>query len=427
MRVSRSLLILLAVTIAAAAPAPLYAQHDDRQQDDPQQEDAKPDEAKPDDAKPDEAKPADAKETRLSMADIRELHRKRTAAAQIADKVAEQGRSFDVTDDIVRELRGFGLNAAQIAEVKDASTDPLVPGKYLPSTDADRDALMELIKKATAKCGAAISPVSTQHITLWAPKNMQKTYLADIQKAEKFLHTKCAEPLRSGLDKRSAHIIVLNYRTEGAAWWHAALELDPKMFEQKDNPGFSEQIRRDIVKNPTCDAAMITIICVSDVGADWTHRSVAYAVGYQLGAQLTNKSGGVFQTGLGNWTETAVCGSPVRGGGEMVYGQDVNRGVSIPEDWALLVKKRLSARKTTPMAELLKGNPQPSQAVCAERWLLVGLLNQQPVKFGKLLLALKDGESDAAAIEKVYGWNEKELEKQWKAYALKPGKKKAGT
>ena len=34
-------------------------------------------------------------------------------------------------------------------------------------------------------------------------------YLPDVQKLEKFFHTKCAEPIRSGLDKRSTHIILL--------------------------------------------------------------------------------------------------------------------------------------------------------------------------------------------------------------------------
>src|SRR5262249_4618888 len=115
MRVSRGLSIWLAVHIAAAASAPIYARQDD----------AKPGDAKHGDQRgpvPKEAgaKGADAKETRLAMDDIRDLRRKRTAAGQVADKVAEQGRSFEVTDDVARELRGLGFAASQIAAIKDA-------------------------------------------------------------------------------------------------------------------------------------------------------------------------------------------------------------------------------------------------------------------------------------------------------------------
>ena len=53
----------------------------------------------------------------------------------------------------------------------------------------------------------------------------------------------------------------------------------------------------------------------------------------------------------------------------------------------------------------------------------MGLLNQQPAKFGKLLLAIKDGDADLAAIEKIYGWNEKELTRQLRVYATSLSRK----
>ena len=54
----------------------------------------------------------------------------------------------------------------------------------------------------------------------------------------------------------------------------------------------------------------------------------------------------------------------------------------------------------------------------AEGWTLVGLLNKQPAKFGKLLLEMRKGGSDLAAIEKVYGWDEKKLTQEWRAYVM---------
>ena len=46
------------------------------------------------------------------------------------------------------------------------------------------------------------------------------------------------------------------------------------------------------------------------------------------------------------------------------------------------------------------------------------LLNKQPAKFGQLLLAMRKGGSDLAAIEKVYGWDEARLTREWRAYVI---------
>ena len=117
-----------------------------------------------------------------------------------------------------------------------------------------------------------------------------------------------------------------------------------------------------------------------------------------------------------------MCGSPALGLGKFAYGKDPQPGVAVEEDWGLLVKQRLLARKATPLADLLKAelitSPKSAQPICAESWALVGLLNQQPVKFGKLLLANKHGDSNLVAIEKIYGWDEKELSRQWRVYVM---------
>ena len=144
--------------------------------------------------------------------------------------------------------------------------------------------------------------------------------------------------------------------------------------------------------------------------------------GFSTERQLTDRTDSAIETGLGNWTETAVCGSPAYVGGQVVYGQGLQRTVIVPQDWGLLVRQCLTTRKATPIAKLAD-ETTVSQAVYAERWALVGLLNQQPAKFGKLLLAIKDGDADLAAIEKIYGWNEKELTRQLRVYATSLSRK----
>jgi hypothetical protein len=86
--------------------------------------------------------------------------------------------------------------------------------------------------------------------------------------------------------------------------------------------------------------------------------------------------------------------------------------------WDLLVKRRMTARKATPVDELLRmGAPDMSEPHYAEGWTLVGLLSKQPAKLGKLLLELRTSSSELEAIE-TYGWDEKKLTQEWRKYVM---------
>ena len=84
---------------------------------------------------------------------------------------------------------------------------------------------------------------------------------------------------------------------------------------------------------------------------------------------------------------------------------------------------------------LLQVNPSSVQGPqCAELWTLAELLARQPAKFGKLLRERPEarvndtrpnegfyaglGRIDLATIEKVYGWDEKQLAEEWRAYVM---------
>ena len=413
----RNVATLLPVCIAFAAVWVALVRGEDNGQ--PQLKPAKP-------VRDAQAAEPGGEDTRLALEDIRQLRGKRIPPQQITDMVAEQGRAFEVTADIARELRGLGFSVAQVGALKDASPDPLVPGKWLPSDEAKRDATLDAMRRVVARSGAAIQPVASRHITLWAAKDVQKTYLPDLQKAEKFFHTKCAEPIRSGLDNRSAHVLLLKDRAEFDAWWRAMLELFGQQYGVKDNPGLYAQFRQAIRTRPTYHEAAFSVICLAEVHPVWVHHNVAFSAGFQCVGQLATRLDTPLQIAFGNCAETAVCGFPSMMGSQMVYGRELASFTGPPEDWGLLVKQRIATRQATPSADLLKIDAATmSQPVYAERWALVGLLNEQPAKFGKLLLSLKDSDSDLAAIEKVYGWNEKELDRQWRAYVMKLGKKKA--
>ena len=187
-------------------------------------------------------------ETRLTMDDIQHMRRQRTSPEQVVNSVAERGRDFEVTAEVVAQLRRLGFRPAQIDAIKEAPSEPLVPGQSLSTSDEERDETLKELKLVAVKSRADIKPIESQHVTLWAAEEAQQTYLRDVQKLEKFYHTRCAEPLRCGLDKRSTHVVVLKDHAEYEAWCRAMFDLFGKQFEQDDNPNAAAHFREEILK-----------------------------------------------------------------------------------------------------------------------------------------------------------------------------------
>ncbi|MCE5266464.1 MAG: hypothetical protein LLG00_01070 [Planctomycetaceae bacterium] len=311
-----------------------------------------------------------------------------------------------------------GPATGSAVQPKSSTPDPLVPGKWLTTSDERRNQSLEEIKKIAAKSKADIEPIQSQHVTLWAAKDHHRTYLPDIEKLEKFFHTRCAEPIRSGLDKRSAHIVLLKDRAEFEAWCRAIFDLSPQRFP---NASF----REEAIKRPAIYTPDMAWVSLEDKSADQAHHDAVAGVGIMYFSQLAKPGPFVFgplQTGFVNWAEATVFGSPAEMFHAIVY-----RSSNPAEDgrnWGLLVRQRLMSHKATPLGELLQMDSSNMwHPHYAEAWTLVELLASQPVKFGKLLLALRKTKSELAAINEVYGWDEKRLTKEWRGYAMTHGVK----
>jgi hypothetical protein len=379
-------------------------------------------------AAPGTAASAGGKDTRLTLEDIQRLRRQRMTAEEVAEKVAEQGRAFEVTAEVVGQLRRLGFRPAQIDAVKESSAEPLTPGKWLTTGSQRRNQIFNEMKQVAAKSRAAVEPVQSQHATLWAGKDIQPVYLPDVQKLEKFFHTKCAEPIRSGLDKRSTHIVLLKDRAEYEAWWRAMFDLFGEEFDEKDNSGGANgHFREQVLKYPVFYWWDLRAISLGELRLDWAHRDVAYAMGNMYFSQLANEPPrvGPLQTGFADGAETVVCGSPSVMTSWVAYHEQARVLGEDRRPWGLLVQQRMATNQATPLGELLQmDNTKMSQPHYAEGWTLVGLLNRQPAKFGKLLLAMREGGPELEAIEKVYGWAEKKLAKEWRAYVTGQTSKK---
>ena len=69
--------------------------------------------------------------------------------------------------------------------------------------------------------------------------------MPDIKKLEKMLETHFPEPIRSGLDKRSAHIVLIKHRYEYEKWIRAMFDVCKDRFEQNGH-GLTIQQQRGL-------------------------------------------------------------------------------------------------------------------------------------------------------------------------------------
>ncbi len=282
------------------------------------------------------------------------------------------------------------------------------------------------MKQIALKSGADIEPAATQHVTLWGSKEARQAYLPDIKKLEKFFHTKCAEPLRCGLDRRSTHFVLLKDHAEYQAWCRVEFDLLGSESAGKDDPpGVKEQRRKAVLDGFSCPSRSFWAISLQPFPS--IHRPVAGGLANMYFWQLARPPHSKvrpLQTGFINAVESALYGSPISTFGAVAYGAATRYSGPGNSGWSVLVRQRMATKQATPLGELLKMDTDAmSQPHYAEGWTLVGLLSKQPAKFGKLLLELRKGGSDLEAIEKVYGWDEEKLTEQWRRYVMGQGGK----
>jgi len=229
------------------------------------------------------------------------------------------------------------------------------------------------------------------------------------------------------------------------AWAQAMFDLYGERFEEKDNPGAKAHFREEVLKDPGgfCRRDFFAI-SLGEFPSYYARHCVVAGVASLYYSRLVNRvrpAGGVqtgfadgevtpagvkplvtyrnpLHTGFINGAETAVFGTPFFSFTGIKYGlESGDPAAGLLQAWPQIVRQRIATNRATPLANLLRMEPGAmSQANYAEGWMLVGLLSQQKAKFGKLFLEMRKDVSELEAIEQVYGWNETELNKHWRAY-----------
>ena len=370
----------------------------------------------------------------LMLRDIAQMRRDRVSREEIVEKAIQHGVGFEVTATAQNQLRRLGFSPDQISTIKDAynphtktgradkadKSEPLVPGQGLRTTDAQRDRELEQIEQIIKKSGADVLPVELQHFTLWAAKDVQPVFLPTIKRLEKFLETRFKEPIRSGLDKRSAHIILLKNRYEYENWIHAMFEVLGDPPSDPDNPGRAAELKASLAKGFGYVPRRFAVFCMEGQQPDWIHRIVAAGMGYMVFTQLAeSQQNECMATGFANGLESVLAGTPrVMLFSNSYHNENRDLGVE-PRAWIQLVQQRLATRRISPVGQLLRMDTSTMLLPqYAESWSLVGMLAKQPGKFGELILGLRENKVALDVIERVYGWDEKQLTQEWHKFVL---------
>ena len=364
----------------------------------------------------------------LAMRDIARMRHDRVPVKTIVQRASEQGVDFKVTPGIEKQLDRLGFDADQIDALRQASAPrdtpaggdaekapPIVPGEGLPGSDWQRNFVLDRVNKIAKLSGLGLQPVAMRHLTLWADKEAQDRFLPDIKKIENFLEGKFEEPLRSGLDKRTAHLVLLKTHYEFEKWVAAMHDVMPDAFKVAGAPGVTTDMKDEVVKWSSFYTRNVAVLCLAGQEDEWLRRLAAADIGYMNFVQeVEPRRHDPLATGFANGVETLIFGQP----GVMMFSNSYhneNRELGKNErGWLHLVQDRIRRKKATGVRELLAMDTTNMLLPhYAEAWTLVGILAKQPEKFGKLVLALREEKDSLKAIEDVYAWDEKKLEAEW--------------
>jgi hypothetical protein len=369
-----------------------------------------------------------AAEQPLTMRDINRMCHQHVPFAEIAGKATEQGIAFEVTPAVQNQLRRMGFSAEQIAGMQQAFTppakpgkhekeepaEPIVPGQGLHSSEAQRDEILERIQKVNKASGADLQAAEGRHVTLWGAKKDLATFFPDLKRLERFLETKCKEPIRSGLDKRAAHVLLIPRRYEFERWLNASFEIIGDPYKDTATPG-GPDLKKALMKGTAYVTENFAVICVENLPVDLIRRLMATDVGYMTFLQLVESRGhDPLATGFANGLEALLMGSPT----VMIFSNSYgNIGRNLGNDplaWLHLVQQRLATKKVSSLRELMSmDTTNMTLPHYAEAWTLAGLLAKQPAKFAELVGSLHEEKDALQAIERIYGWDEKKLTEEW--------------
>ncbi len=379
----------------------------------------------------------------LTIQEIGKLRLARKTHAQIIEIIKERGLSFEVDESNAAVLRSMGFKPADvelIARIADGRYEQDMKKK------AEEEARLEAEKPqppkaGTAPAGVTIGPrisegahetiakramrikeasntltkvFNTETVTLIASEKTSKIHLPNLKKLEADLRKRFGEPTKTGTDKRSAYIVLLDTRYEYENWIKAMF----KIYEADGITWQSPEAFNMAIKGPAILTPTMTIVDLSGLTTDEqrVHYS-AFCFGYLYSAQLMEgRSPDAVVNGFGNVCEVVLFGKPMI----RVNSYAMREIGGDAAAWTGVVRDRLSKGTISSIDKILRFSTasMESHEYC-EAWSLTQFLSSTPDLYNRWIQAIRDKEKPLDALLRIYGKNEAALTKDWHRFVGK--------
>ncbi len=388
---------------------------------------------------------ADEAEAPLTLKDIGRLRLERKSHDQILALAKKRGLAFQVDKAAAATLRSLQFRPDDIElltriadgsyerEMKKEAGDEPPPEADAPQAPKPgaappgvfvgprlSDAVHDAIRNRTARIHEDAKTNTKIHaaetVTLVASDKTARTHLPNLKKLETQLRKRFGDPVKTGTDKRSATIVLLDNRYDYERWvktMFAIYEKDGIRFSNPDALAFA-------LKGPVFLTPTMTVADMSAITPQQAEHQPVFCLGYLYAAQLMEgKSPDAVLNGMGNLCEVELFGSPFIRMNSYAM-REIN---AQPQQWLAVVRDRLKKKELASIDKILRYSTasMESHEYC-EAWSLTQFLASSPELFNRWIIAVRDGvdnEKPLDALLRIYGKTEKELTAQWHRFIAK--------
>jgi hypothetical protein len=379
----------------------------------------------------------------LTLKDFGKLRLEKKTPAQLVELAKERGLAFQVDKDAAAALRAMQFKADEIAllakiadgsyagELKKAAEDAAKAEAEKPQppkagtapqgvmvgprlSNAAHDTIANRAKRIWESSNTNTKMFPAESVTLVASEKSSKVHLPNVKKLEVELRKRFGEPTKTGTDKRSAYVVLLDNRYDYERWVKAMFQV----YEKDGIKWTSPNALETALKGPAFLTPTMTVCDLSALTPEQQQHQPVFCVGYLYESQLMEgRSPDAVVNGFGNVCEVILFGMPTIRVNDPYGGRELGMQAA---PWAQVVRERLQKKELGTIDKVLRYTfvAMDSPQYC-EAWSLTAFLAETPDLFNRWITAVRDKEKPLEAMLRVFGKSEEELTKEWHKFIQK--------
>lgn len=274
--------------------------------------------------------------------------------------------------------------------------------------DAWHDQYLKMATDMARTSGLNIGPHETANVILWASNRTARAHVGDLNRLQQILAQQYGGLFASGLDKRSAHLVLIDNDYDYQAYVVAmfkVFEENGVRFQGQDPVNMARQAAAFSTGN-------ISVINLGKVEAG--ERSKAILI-YQAGRMFINhltegRATDAITCGFGNVCEVIMYNKP----SATTQSYDL-RQLEQAGEWVQIVRQRMRANEAAAPSQIIRNYSTDSMNIpqFAEAWSLIQSIATVPGRFEKAVKAIRDGGEPFETILQIYEMDEQKWREHW--------------